>query len=208
MERTSLGYRTDLALLQLGGTRVEDRGDHLVVRSTHNPAHWWGNFLLLAQVPTPEASQAWLDRFAEEFPAAEHVAIGFHAPDGAVADLGWFAGHGFTAAALTVMTATAVHEPARPNTSALYRALGSDEDWAQSIELRMRCNDTVEPTAYCTFARPRLTPTAVSSRPGTDGGSARLSTDALLLSWAWSPRALDLRVFKGSKRTRSTGARD
>lgn len=151
MELTSLGYRTDLALLQLGGTQVKDCGNHLVVRSPHNPTHWWGNFLLLAQVPTPEACQAWLDRFAEAFPAAEHVAIGFNAPDGAVADLGWFVDHGLTAEAQTVMTATAVHEPVRPNISALYRALASDEDWVQSVELRMRCNDQVEPAAYRVF---------------------------------------------------------
>lgn len=74
VELTSLGYQTDLAVLWLGGTQVEDRGDHLVVRSPHNPTHWWGNFLLLAQVPAPEASKSWLDRFAATFPAAEHVA--------------------------------------------------------------------------------------------------------------------------------------
>ncbi len=149
VELTSLGYRTDLALLQLGGTQVEDGGDYLVVRSPHNPTHWWGNFLLLAQVPAPDASESWLDRFAAAFPGAEHVALGFDGKDGTVADLGWFAEHGFNAEAQTVMAAAAVHEPARPNTSAAYRALHSDEDWAQSVELRMRCNErTLEPTAY------------------------------------------------------------
>lgn len=152
MELTSLGYRTDLALLQLGGTQVEDRGDYLVVRSPHNPTHWWGNFLLLAQVPAHDASESWLDRFAVAFPGAEHVALGFDGKDGTVADLGWFAGHGFNAEAQTVMAATTVHEPARPNRGAAYRPLQSDEDWAQSVELRMRCNErTLEPTAYRTY---------------------------------------------------------
>jgi hypothetical protein len=54
MDVVSLGCRTDLALLQLGGTQLEDRGDHLVVRSPHNPGHWWGNFLLLEAAPAPE----------------------------------------------------------------------------------------------------------------------------------------------------------
>ena len=150
----SLGYRTDLALLQLGGTEVADRGDHLVVRSVHNPAHWWGNFLLLDQVPAPESSQLWLDRFAAAFPAAEHVAIGFDGTDGTVEDLAWFAGRGFDTEAQTVMTATEVHEPAHANTDAAYRLLSSDADWAQSVELRVRCNDTKRepPHVYRRFA--------------------------------------------------------
>ncbi|MGH3827388.1 MAG: GNAT family N-acetyltransferase [Pseudonocardiaceae bacterium] len=152
LELTSLGYRTDLALLRLGGTHVEDRGDHLVVRSPDNPTHRWGNFLLLAQVPTPAASQSWLDRFAAVFPDSEYVALGFDGKDGSVADLCWFSGHGFNAEAQTVMTATEVHEPARLNSDAGYRGLRSDEDWAQSVELRMRCNEREpEPMAYRTY---------------------------------------------------------
>jgi ribosomal protein S18 acetylase RimI-like enzyme len=48
------------------------------------------------------------------------------------------------------MTATEVHEPARLHSDADYRALQSDEDWAQSVELRMRCNER-EPMAYRTY---------------------------------------------------------
>jgi hypothetical protein len=57
----------------------------------------WGNFLLLAQVPAPGASESWLDRFVAEFSGAEHVVLGFNGKDGSVADFGWFAGHGFNA---------------------------------------------------------------------------------------------------------------
>jgi ribosomal protein S18 acetylase RimI-like enzyme len=143
----SLGYRTDLALLQLGGTQLEDRGDHIVVRSLHNPTHWWGNFLLLDRVPAPEESGPWLDRFAETFPAAAHVALGFDGTEGTTADLGWFAAHGFAAEAQTVMTATEVREPRRINHDAVYRPLHSDDDWAQSVELRIRCHDQQPPSA-------------------------------------------------------------
>lgn len=149
----SLGYRTDVALLRLGGSYVEDRGDHLVVRSPHNPSHWWGNFMVLADVPADGAGQVWLDRFAAEFPEAEHVAIGFDGRDGSASDLGWFAEHGFDVEADTVMTATAVHKPANVNTEAVYRQLVSDEDWAQCVELRMECKEpTLDPTSYRRFA--------------------------------------------------------
>ena len=156
MDVASLGYRTDLALLRLGGTIVEDRGDHLVVRSPHNPTFRWGNFLLLDRVPSNELSQQWLDRFSAAFPGAEHVALGFDGTDGRADDLTWFAGRGFTAEAQTVMTATGVHEPVRQNTDAVYRRLRSDDDWSQSVELRMRCHEPLpDPAAYRTFVTAR-----------------------------------------------------
>jgi len=138
---TSLGYRTDLALLRLGGTEVEDHGDHLVVRSPHNPTHWWGNFLLLYGVPPQQQSELWVDRFHARFPEADHIAIGFDGTAGTVEDLAGFTAAGLTAEAQTVMTATSVHEPPRPNREATYRQLAADEDWAASVELRVECNE-------------------------------------------------------------------
>ena len=141
MDVTSLGYRTDLALLRLGGTEVEDHGDHLVVRSPHNPTHWWGNFLLLYGVPPQQQSELWVDRFHARFPEADHIAIGFDGTAGTVEDLAGFTAAGLTAEAQTVMTATSVHEPPRPNREATYRQLAADEDWAASVELRVECNE-------------------------------------------------------------------
>jgi GNAT superfamily N-acetyltransferase len=88
-----------------------------------------------------------VDRFAETFPAAAHVALGFDGTEGTTADLGWFAAHGFAAEAQTVMTATEVREPRRINHDAVYRPLHSDDDWAQSVELRIRCHDQQLPSA-------------------------------------------------------------
>lgn len=170
MKVTSLGYRTDLALLQLGGTLVEDCGDHLVVRSRHNPTYWWGNFLLLAQVPEPDACDGWLDRFAAAFPAAGHVALGFDGTDGAADELEPFTLRGFTAEAQTVMTATAVHPPAHQNRTADLRQLESDDDWAQSVELRIRCQDaTYEPTAHRIFVTAKAQTNRGLTRAGHGG---------------------------------------
>jgi ribosomal protein S18 acetylase RimI-like enzyme len=150
---TSLGHRTDLALLQYGGSVVEDRGDHLVVRSPHNPTFWWGNFLLLAEVPGREETRHWLDVFAATFPEAEHVAIGVDGTTGQVGDLAGFAEAGLSVEAQTVMAATAVHPPPRPNTAATYRTLDSEDDWEQSVELRIATEDSGEPLeAYALFA--------------------------------------------------------
>ena len=157
MDVQSLAYRTDLALLRLGGSEVDDRGDHLVIRTPHNPTYWWGNFLLLARVPAPQESQAWLDKFAAAFPDAGHLALGFDGTDGSVEDLAWFAEQGLLAEAATVMTATAVHQPAHRNGVAVYRALDTDDDWAQSVELQMRCHETgEETTAHHTFVSAKV----------------------------------------------------
>lgn len=153
MKLVSLGYRTDLALLQLGGTSVEDNGDHLVIRSPHNPTHWWGNFLLLDGTPSEGAAQAWLDRFAAQFPDADHVAIGFDGTAHSPHDLDWFGHRGFRVEADVVMTANAVHQPPHINADAVCRSLDSDDDWAQSIDLRMRCKDSdLDPGPYRAFA--------------------------------------------------------
>jgi len=150
---TSLGYTTDLALLALGGSVMEDRGDHLVVRSPHNPTHWWGNFLLLAGMPATEDCPGWLERFHETFPAAAYVALGVDVPDGTAEDLAWFAGRGLSVEAQTVMTATEVHAPRSRNDDAVCRALASDADWDQSVELRVRCIDEgMDPMGYREFA--------------------------------------------------------
>ena len=47
MDIRSLGFRTDLRLLEMTGSEIEDRGTHLVIRTPANPTYFWGNFLLL-----------------------------------------------------------------------------------------------------------------------------------------------------------------
>ena len=154
MDVVSLAFRTDLALLRLGGTEVVDRGDHLVVRSPHNPTFWWGNFLLLAAPPPPGEAERWLDLFASTFPEAEHLAFGVDGTDGSRADLAGFAEHGLRTDAASVMTATSVHLPPRPNGEADYRRLTTDDDWAQSVALRLACNEQGhEPEGYEVFVR-------------------------------------------------------
>jgi ribosomal protein S18 acetylase RimI-like enzyme len=150
---TSLGFRTDLALLELGGSVIEDRDDYLVVRTPHNPTFWWGNFLLLPAPPPPDDTPQWLATFASAFPEARHLAFGFDGVDGTVADLAGFAAAGLSVEASTVMTAQDVHPPDRPNEAATCRVLSSDDDWLQQIELRIACNDSdPDDTAHRTFA--------------------------------------------------------
>ena len=56
MHIRSLGFRTDLRLLEITGSDIEDRGTHLVIRTPANPTYFWGNFLLLNSSPSRAAS--------------------------------------------------------------------------------------------------------------------------------------------------------
>lgn len=145
MQVTSLAYRTDLGLLRLGGTLIEDLDDHLVVRSPHNPGFWWGNFLLLRGIPAPRDVPRWLERFGAAFPQAGHVAIGFDVIAGAAGDLAAFGALGFDVVVDTVLTASSIDPPARPGADVECRQLSSADDWARSVELRMACHDRREP---------------------------------------------------------------
>ena len=113
MEIESLAYRTDLALLELAGSEIEDHGSHIAVRTPDNPGYWWGNFLLFPAAPTRE-------------------------------DLNALEEAGLDVEASTVMTATAVHEPPRPNRDAAYRPLATDADWAQQVALTLAGGDPGE----------------------------------------------------------------
>jgi ribosomal protein S18 acetylase RimI-like enzyme len=142
MDIASLAFRTDLAMLEHSGSIVEDRGTHLVVRTPDNPSYWWGNFLLLASPPgDAEEAQQWLTTFEAEFPNARHRTFGVDGQDGGRDDLASFAELGLTRDVSSVMTATLVHEPPRPNTDATYRRLDGDGDWQQQIEMTMAGED-------------------------------------------------------------------
>ena len=141
MEIRSVGLRTDVALLELGGSIVEHHDDHLVVRTPENPTFWWGNFLLVGSVPEPPETARWLARFEEALPDARHAALAFDTTTGRTEQLVGFADRGLTVEAATVMTAGAVHEPAHPQRGADNRALDGDRDWAQWVDLRVACRD-------------------------------------------------------------------
>lgn len=141
MEIRSLAWRTDLALLRAAGSEVEDRGDHLVVRTPANPGFYWGNYLLLDSPAGPDAVPDWLLAFESAFPEAEHRTFGVDGADGSVDDLAPFRAAGMGVEASTVMTAQAVHEPPHPNAGATVRPLANDDDWAQQVELALSDED-------------------------------------------------------------------
>ena len=127
----SLGFRTDLMLRRMAGSDIEERTGYLVVRTPTNPGFWWGNFVLFADPPTKTDGLA---VFAAEFPEAAHVAVGVDSTDGILGDV--LLDLGLTAEVNSVLTAQHLRAP---SPGLAVRALSSDDDWTQAIELRLAC---------------------------------------------------------------------
>ncbi|MFI2707038.1 GNAT family N-acetyltransferase, partial [Nocardioides sp. CER28] len=114
----SIAYRTDLALLELGGSVVEDRGDRLVVRTPHNPTFHWGNFLLLDRPPAAADVPVLLADVDATFPDSTHRAIGVDGPTSDPDALAPLVAAGLSLDVAAVMTARATQAPPRPNADA------------------------------------------------------------------------------------------
>lgn len=151
----SLGFQTDLMIRLLEGSRAEDRGDYLVISSPQNPSYWWGNFLLLAGPPRPGESEKWLARFADEFPAARHVALGIDVTEASMVDTRELIAAGLRLERSAVLTVTELHQPPFPNKEADFRPLAGDDDWRQAAALRAVLNRD-EPGGDPEFLRARI----------------------------------------------------
>ena len=152
----SLGFRTDLLLLELGGSDLEDTGEYVVVRTPDNPNFWWGNFLLFRTPFAPGDVRRRLDAFHTEFPAADHVALGIDTVDGVIGAEDEVVAAGFEIGRDVVMTAREVVPPARPNEESTYRYLSSDDDWEQLVQLGLVTAPMEVDDLYVEFTRRKV----------------------------------------------------
>jgi predicted GNAT family acetyltransferase len=206
MEIVSLAYRTDLAMLEHSGSTIEDRDTYLVVRTPDNPTFWWGNHLLLPEGAVDDtAADAWVATFEREFPEARHRTFGVDGTSGDVADVAGFAALGMETEVLSVMTATEVHEPPRPDTDTTLRTLASDDDWAQQVELSMAGEGFGYDRAFCTArtaAERSLVEQEYGAWWGAFEGEALLSSMGLFLA---SPGLARFQHVKTHPRARGRG---
>lgn len=133
MHVESSGLATDLALLELQGSVIRDRGDHLVIHTPDNPTFWWGNFMLLERaVPTAEIPR-WTDRFEQEFPGAAHQAFGFADSRG---DYSGWRERGFDVESDVTLTVTKVPTWMPMDEGEIsIRHFAERSDWRQAAEL-------------------------------------------------------------------------
>jgi GNAT superfamily N-acetyltransferase len=142
-----LGWHTDLAVLRLAGSAIEQRDDHLVVRTPANPLHHWGNFVLVTDRHGVDCPEHWLDVFEHEFPDAAHRSIGLVAPpadEAAWTALDLVVEHDDVLATDTCPGSTAVPQ------GYLVKQIRDDVEWEQSTGLRVAefAKDDSRETAY------------------------------------------------------------
>jgi ribosomal protein S18 acetylase RimI-like enzyme len=190
MNIRSLGFRTDLRLLEMTGSQIEDRGTHLVVRTPANPTYFWGNFLLLKQLPVPGGEREVIGAFQTEFPEAEHVSIGIDSVEDETANLVPFVDAGMEADVGTVLTASALTQPRPVAEGVVIRPLESDDDWEQRALLAHHLWAKTEEATFMTFARGKneqeraLVANGVGQRFGAFVGDAMVSTAAVFVTHA------------------------
>ena len=151
MDVTSLGFRTDLRLLELTGSEIEDRGTHLVVRSPDNPTYFWGNFLLLAQPPVPGGESEVVGAFHTEFPQADHVSLGIDTADLTDEARAAFEAVGLAVDVATVLTTSSLQAP--PEVEAEVRPLAGDDEWEARARLSQQLYPQTSEETLMTFAR-------------------------------------------------------
>jgi GNAT superfamily N-acetyltransferase len=142
------GWQTDVAVLRLGGAVVVEHADHLVVREPANPRHHWGNFILVTDDTAVDDATRWLDRFAEEFPTAEHVALGLVAePDPEP----WEA-HGLDVETDDVLSTERMPEQRPCPDGYTARAFSTADDWEQHVAVAVRANEETREQESAGFA--------------------------------------------------------
>lgn len=148
------GWATDLAILELSGSTIEEHPDHLVVRSPHNPGFHWGNCLFVTTEDAVDDADRWVVEFESAFPGAQWVAIGLtRMPDAVDA---WSA-HGLELEVDDVLTTTTLPRRAPCPEGYTVRPLG-DQDWENSIARAVADNDRTrehEPHGFREFAERR-----------------------------------------------------
>lgn len=155
MDVTSLGFRTDIALLTASGSEVEDRGTHLIVRTPENPTYFWGNFLLLASPPVPGGEREVIGAFRTEFPDANHVSIGIDQQDLSDATQAAFVDAGLGVEGAVALTASSLVQPLAPMVAYDIRALDSDDDWQARARLAHSLTPKVPARDFMPYAAAR-----------------------------------------------------
>jgi GNAT superfamily N-acetyltransferase len=136
MRDLSPGWATDLAILEYTGSTVEDRGDHLVVRTPDNPDYHWGNCLFVTDGPAVDDARRWVATFQAAFPSASWVSIGLARMPG---DAGAWTEQGLELELDDVLsTGTRPRQTPLPE-GYTARRLGGD-DWEQYVQRELADN--------------------------------------------------------------------
>lgn len=154
MPQLSPGWATDLAVLELSGSIIEDKNHHWVVRTRDNPSYHWGNFVFVRDADSVDDAARWVGVFRAAFPDAKWVSIGLiREPTSSTA---W---EDAEAALELDEVLTTGQLPRQPAVPAGYdvRKLGGG-DWEQLVQRGVAenaCTQKHEPRSHEAFVRAR-----------------------------------------------------
>lgn len=148
----AVGWATDLAVLELTGSVVEDRDDHLVVRSPHQPNFHWGNLVVVLDEAAVADADRWVRTFHAAHPDADWVLVGLPALP---SDVGAWARRGITLEVEDVLSTRTL--PATTPLPPGYTVRRfTDADWELDLARSVADNalrDEHDPASYERFAR-------------------------------------------------------
>ncbi len=155
MRSLPLGWATDIAVLELMGSTVDDCSDHLVVRTPANPLFHWGNCIFVTDADSVDDADRWVGTFAAAVPYADWVAVGLiRMPSD---ETGWTR-HGLELELDDVLaTATMPQQTPLPDGYTVH-ALVTGEDWEQFVARDIAVNEETDRhgrEAHERFARAR-----------------------------------------------------
>ncbi len=151
MDGLPLGWRTDLEVLRLAGSRITAGDGYLVVETPDNPGYYWGNFLYITDQALAGRPADCLALMARTFPAAAHVAIGLPSPP-VIAD---WRGLGVEVERDEVLSSDAPPGGRDLPPGYVVRPLVGG-DWDQSLRNEVAASDASDIEAYSDFARRRI----------------------------------------------------
>jgi GNAT superfamily N-acetyltransferase len=149
MNLTSLGYRTDLIFHKFEGD-VTDRGRYLVIRTPSNPSYRWGNLLIFDAPPQPGDYKTWTRLFALEVgtpPRITHKLFAWDTVDGDNGEVKDFLRAGFELGEEIVMATDTLPTSSRYNHDIEIRALATDADFSEHVELHVLCRQVKDDEA-------------------------------------------------------------
>jgi GNAT superfamily N-acetyltransferase len=130
-----LGWHTDLAVLGFEGSVIDERPDHVLVRTPASPLYYWGNFVLVTDPGRVDEPQHWLDLFEHELPDAAHRAIGLVT---APSDVQAWQALGLRLDHDAVLAADTCPEPTPVPQGYLVKQIADSIEWEQSTGMRIQ----------------------------------------------------------------------
>jgi GNAT superfamily N-acetyltransferase len=155
MRSLPLGWATDIAVLELMGSTVDDRGDHLVVRTPQNPLFHWGNCIFVTDPGAVDDASKWVAEFATAVPEANWVAIGLAQMPTEEAE---WTRRGLELELDDVLATSTLPRQTAPPDRYRVHALRTDDDWEQFVRRDLAYNEETaqhERTSHERFARAR-----------------------------------------------------